>query len=217
MAQRCHYRWIDIPIISYAADPKIKRKPSELTEIVTPVHSRRDKNSVYGVFQNTLVELQFGMANNTSEVIIYQPSAESKVKYATNTSWIINNDDFSKEVDAVPGYKKEEVFCLKKSPDGYRDNLAVKIKRLFDKEKYAVVDTVDQNLINMGSFESHFTSLDNLVACQGMPTLDPVKEIRTSAPTIGHNLKINDQMLPKDISAVEQIPTKDQAIGSIAK
>ena len=217
VAQRCHYDWMDIPFISYATDPKIKRKPSELTEIVTPVHTRRDKNSVYGVFQNTLVEQRFGMANNTSEIIVYQASEESKNKYAYNTIWLINNDDFSKEVDSVPGYKKEDIFCLKKSPEGYRDNLAVKIKRLFDKEKYAVVDTVDQGIINMGSFESHFTSLDNLVACQGKPTLDPVKEIKTSAPAIIHDLKVNDQTSAKEVSSDELVSAPDQATNVIGK
>jgi hypothetical protein len=214
VAIRCHYDWIDIPFISYAADPKLKRTSKELTEIITPIHTMKTKDSVYGIFRHALVEINYGMANNISSVILLKPSDETPRSYKSLSGWVINNDDLGREVNEVQGHKKGDVLCLKESPDGYRNGLQVKITKLFDQDHYAVVDTVDEGILGMGNtFKFHYTDLSNLVTCN----LDPAKAITTFAPALSQDIKVNNQTTPKAVTMPETTPANDSSASAIKK
>lgn len=213
---RCVYNWIDLPI--FFADSKVKRSSSDLTEIITPIHTIRNEDSVYAIFQHTLVEINYGLADGRSNIIIYKKSNESMNKFTTNSGWMVSTKDLALEVNEIPGYKKGDNFCLKKSPDGYPNGLAVKITRLFSNDHYAVVDTVSEGVLGMGNtFKSHYTDLNNLVACEDKSPLDPTKIIKTSAPASTQDIKVYDQTSPKDVPLPEASTSKDQAAGGKEK
>lgn len=205
-AVRCKYNLVDIPFIARKADPIVKHNKNDVTEITSPVHTIRDENSVYAIYDHTLVEIIYSMADGRSSVMVYQPSDESPRKFSPNSGWLIGTKDLATEVDQIEGYKKDDTFCLKKSPHPYPDGLAVKITRLFSKDRYVVVDTVSKGFLGMGNtFQSYYTELSNLTKCEEQAkdkiTLDPKQMIETSAPKIGEDTKINTQQDPKENSS----------------
>jgi len=202
VAGRCVYNLVDIPFIAYRADPKLKRKPTEVTEIVTPINTFRDKNSVYAIFNHALVEINYGMADGRSNIIVYKTSDETLRKYSPTSGWIVNNTQLATEVNEISGYKLGDQFCLARSPAGYPDGLPVKITHLFNKDRYAVVDTISKGFLGMGNtFSFHFTEFSNLIKCEGTQklTLNPTEVINTSAPGNELDIKINNQQTPKEI------------------
>ena len=202
VAIRCKYDWLDMPFIAYQVDQKQVRKPSEVSEIITPIHSKRTKDSVYAIFQKALVEVNYSTADGRSSIFVYNPSGETPHKFSSGSGWLVETSALATEVNEVPGFKKGDTFCLKESPEGYPQRLQVKIKRLFNQEHYAVVDTLNEGFMGMGNtFTDHFTDLGNLIACSEKPNLDPAKAINTSAPKSVEDVKIFNQQAAKEITA----------------
>jgi hypothetical protein len=218
IATRCHYNLIDIPIISYAADPKLKRKATDVTEIITPVHNIRNKDSVYAVFEHSLVEVTYGMANGTSSIIIDQPSGEALQKYSNNSNWLVGTAALGTEVTEVDGKKVGDKFCLKHSPEPFPDGLPVKITHLFNKDHFAVIDTISDGFLGFGNvLKFEFTELSNLVACGDKPSLDPLKNVSTSAPKVSEDLQVNGLTGPKEGAALAPsttVPQEQPATGT---
>lgn len=201
VAVRCVYNLVDIPFIAYRADPKIKRKPNEVTEIITPINTFRNESSVYAVFNHALVEINYGMADGRSNIIVYRPSDETPRKFSPTSGWIVDNKELGNEVNEISGYKVGDHFCLAHSPDGYPKGIAVKITHLFNKDHYAVVDTVSDGFLGMGNtFKFYFTEFSNLVKCEEDEklTLDPAEVIKTSAPINDQDPRVNNQQTPKE-------------------
>lgn len=220
IASRCVYNWIDIPIISYAADPKLKRRPTEVTEIITPVHNIfRRKDAVYAVFQHSLVEISYGMADGKSSITIFQPSGETLQKYTQDSTWLAKTSSLGTEVDEVDGYKKGDKFCLRQSPyEGYPIGLPVKITHLFNTDHFAVVDTQSTGFLGMGyTLKFYFTALSNLMKCEDKSTLDPRNLTKISLPVNNDDVKINNQQSPKEkIDSGVATPTSTEQTGAKA-
>lgn len=202
-AVRCKYNLADIPFIARRADPIVKHNKNEVTEITSPIHTVRNSNSVYAIFNHALVEIIYSMADGRSNIMVYQPSDETPRKYSPVSGWIVGTNNLATEVDQIEGYKKGDKFCLKKSPTPYPDGLPVKITHLFNKDRYVAVDTVSDGFLGMGNtFKFYYTELSNLVKCEkdakDKITLDPKQMIKTSAPQDSQDVKINTQQDPKE-------------------
>lgn len=214
VAIRCKYDWLDMPFIAYRADQKQIRKPSEVSEIITPIHSRRSKDSVYAIFQKALVEVKYSTIDGRSSIFVYQPSDETPHKFSSGSGWLVDTSALATEVNEVDGFKKGDTFCLKQSPEGYPNGLPVKIARLFSKVPYAVVDTVNEGFLGMGNtFSGHFTNRSNLIACE-KPSLDPAKAVNTSAPIVQEDVKIFNQQTPKEVVAPAASSTEQNEAGT---
>lgn len=203
VAGRCVYNLVDIPFIAYLADPKLKRKPTEVTQIVTPINTIRDENSVYAIFNHALVEINYGMADGRSNIIIFKTSGETLRKYSPTSGWLVNNSELATEVNEINGYKLGDEYCLAKSPRGYPNGLPVKITHLFSKDRYVVVDTISNGFLGMGNtFKFHYTEFSNLTKCETTQklTLNPTEVINTSPPGNEIDIKINNQKAPKSIT-----------------
>lgn len=214
VATRCHYDLIDIPFIAYAADPKIKRKATEVTDIISPVHNIfKRKDAVYVVFQHALAEVSYDMADGRSNLTVFQPSDDTLKKYGFGTSWLAKTTSLSKEVPEFGGFKVGDRFCLNKPPsEGFPVGIPVKITHLFNNENYAVVDSVSSGFLGFGNvINFHFTDFASLVACSDKPSLDPAKSINTSAPVVQEDLSINTLHSEKDaVLPVENAPIAPQ-------